>query len=180
MDPNVIKDLSYITKIDNISSILKCGILCHSKADKVDHVSVANGTILAKRKDKKIPQGLALFDYVNLYFNARNPMMSRLFYKGVDVESICVLGIDPCVMKIKGVVITDGNAASEYVRFRPYPEGVEVLNEGYLFARSWKHEGDPIEEMRHRTYMCAEVLVPHRVDKSFIMGAIVCSDTAKA
>ena len=78
-----------------------------------------------RRKIKVVPGGRPLHEYVNLYFDARNPML----YKRRDQHlSICVLRIDPTVMELPGVVITDSNASSGYARFAAYPEGLHLID----------------------------------------------------
>jgi hypothetical protein len=66
-----------ITPLVNIPSILHNGILSHAQASKLPHYSVALQEVQDKRDQKQIPGGLALHEYANVYFHARNPMMSR-------------------------------------------------------------------------------------------------------
>ncbi len=73
-----IRELHYIVAIANVPSIVKNGILCYEKASKVAHISVASREVQERRKKKKIPNGLPLHEYVNLYLNARNPMLYYL------------------------------------------------------------------------------------------------------
>ena len=73
-----IKELYFITPIDNMASIFKHGLLSHNKikASRLSHKSVAHGDVQKRREDKVIPGGKRkLHDYVNLYFNPRNSMM---------------------------------------------------------------------------------------------------------
>jgi hypothetical protein len=72
-----IKELHYITHIDNMLSIWKHGILCHKLAYRLKHISVSMEEVQKKRANKKVPGGKPLHEYANLYFCARNPM---LFY----------------------------------------------------------------------------------------------------
>src|SRR5712691_2607983 len=51
--------------------------------------------------------------YVNLYLCARNPILYKRQSRHAE---LCVLRIDPRVLDLPGVVVTDGNAASAYVR----------------------------------------------------------------
>ena len=73
-----IKELYFITHIDNIKSILQHGILCYNKAKKILCKSIADYEI-QKRSDKVVIPGgkLKLHDYANLYFNPRNAMMFK-------------------------------------------------------------------------------------------------------
>lgn len=169
-----ITELHYIAPIVNVPSILEYGILSHNRAKKVDHYSVAMGEIQERRKDKQIPGARHLHDYANLYFDAHNPMLSRLRSKN---NEICILRINPAVLDISDVIIADRNAASDWVRFSPVNEGLGSINRDRIFSRYWKHT-DQYEEMSHKSEKCAEVLVPDRITPDFIIGAYVVDDAA--
>lgn len=162
----------YITHVENLSSIMKSGILCHHKAEAVGHVSIASEEVLSSREGKTIPNGKPLFHYVNLYFNPRNPMMYKVTDAGRKFDDICVLEVEPRVMSLKGVIITDSNAASPYVRFYSYPQGVQTLNKDEIFAEKWTHD-NPWDTARHRVRMCAEILVPEVVPTEYMMRVLV-------
>ena len=76
------------------------------------------------------------------------------------------------VLGLPGVVITDCNAASDYVRFYA-PAQLDQLPLDDIFALSWVHADDQIATFRHRSRKCAEVLVPSAVAPSSIVGALV-------
>ncbi len=165
-----VKYLYYIAPIENVHSILERGILCHNLAKKIKHRSVAMQAIQERRKDKAIPGAGKIHDYVNLYLNARNPMM----YKCKDnYREICVLAVDPKILDHKGVIVSDMNAAIGIARFATSDEGLARLDKEKLFAHSWKHSNDLNEERRHKGLMCAEVLIPKQVQPTFIRGAFV-------
>ncbi|MCX5812607.1 MAG: DUF4433 domain-containing protein [Proteobacteria bacterium] len=174
MDYDYIKELHYITHIDNIPSITTDGILSHKRASKQHHTSVAMEEVQDRRARKIIPGGRPLHEYVNLYFDARNPMLYRLAL--VDHANLCVLIIDREVIKITGVVLTDRNASSDYVRFSNFPDGLRLIDRDILFAQYWTHPEDPIWEMEHKSIKCAEVLVPDKIDPSYILGAYTSCD----
>jgi hypothetical protein len=164
-----------ISLIDNIPSILKVGILSHVEAAKVPHMSVALQPVQDKRDLKRVPGGLALHEYANVYFHARNPMMSL---RRNEAHRLCVLRVSAEILNIPGAVVTDQNAVSKYVRFST-PDIVKYMDLNYVFARNWKHPGERIEEWRHSSAKCAEVLIPQRVPPDFILGAYVVDDAAK-
>jgi len=85
--------------------------------------------------------------------------------------NLCILRIDRKVIKMPGVVITDRNASSDYVRFSKYPDGLGLIDRDVLFAQYWTHPEDTIREMEHKSIKCAEVLVPDKIDSSCILGA---------
>jgi hypothetical protein len=111
-----------------------------------------------------------LHDYVNLYLCARNKMLFKVSSRHAE---LCVLRIDPAVLDLAGVIVTDQNASSDYVRFASSPEGLFIVNAELLLAEYWTHPDDPILEMRHGSIKCAEVLIPDRLDAGYIRGVYV-------
>ena len=106
------------------------------------------------------------------------PMMYRIT-KTHGVDRICLLRVDVAVLDLPGTVITDCNAASNYVRFSEPTTGLSRIDKDELFSTYWTHP-DQAQEQRHKSRMCAEVLVPDRVEPSKIIGAYVGSDAAFA
>jgi hypothetical protein len=158
-------ELQFITPIENLCSILERGILSHNRMRKLKHQSIAMPEIQEIRADKQIPGGLRLHDYANLYICARNPMM----YKRRNRHAaLCVLAVSTAVLDLPDVVVTDQNAASNYVRFSAAPNGLSIVDRERTFARNWVHPLDQIEEYRHKARKCAEVLVPNRVPPEHI------------
>jgi hypothetical protein len=124
-----------------------------------------------------VPGGRPLHDYTNLYINARNPMMFKR--KEINAE-LCVLRVSPAVLDLDGVVVTDMNAARDIARFRPAATGLAFVDRELVFAEDWRHPGDRLAYERHQGIMCAEVLVPDRVDANFIFGAYVSCPESRA
>lgn len=100
------------------------GILSYENAAKFKHDSVALQPVQDKRGQKQVPGGLRLHQYANLYFHARNPM---LFKRKDEAPALCVLRISTQVLRLNGTVISDQNAASDYVRFL-HPSQWELLD----------------------------------------------------
>ena len=115
---------------------------------------------------------MPLHEYVNLYICARNPMMYK---RRESHASLCVLRVSTNVLEKPGVVITDGNASSEFVRFSAAPGGLAIVDKELAFAEYWTHQ-DEIEHWRRKRAKCAEVLVPDRVDPKFLIGIYLSSD----
>jgi hypothetical protein len=174
MDPRVI-EFQCIMPMENIPSVLAHGILSHEQASKLLHATVAMQVIQNTRDKKHVPGGLKLHQYANLYFHARNPMMSK---RRDEASKLCVLRVAKRVLGIQGAVITDQNAASTYVRFYA-PDQIGFLNLDAIFARNWKHPEDQIGEWKHSSAKCAEVLIPGRVPPELIEGAFVLDAVAK-
>jgi hypothetical protein len=173
MDARV-TELHCIMPIDNVASVVTHGILSYERAAKLKHRSVAMQPVQDKRDQKQVPGGMRLHQYANLYFNARNPMM---FKRRVEAEQLCVLRVSKQVLEVQGTVITDQNAASDYVRFL-HPSQWSLLRFDDIFAMDWRHPEDQIAYWRHKARMCAEILVPGRVEAKYLGGAYVIGDAA--
>jgi hypothetical protein len=172
-----IAELHYITHVANVPSIIERGILSHNRVRRMTHQSVAMPEIQDRRRNKRIPGAGPLHDYVNLYFDAHNPMLSKCRERN---DEICVLRVSVDVLDLAGVIVTDMNAARDAVRFYDVPTGLAALDRDRLYAEFWLHQDDPIEEDRHRALKCAEALVPDRVAPELICGAYVANTTARS
>jgi hypothetical protein len=128
-----------------------------------------------RRRIKQIPGGRPLHDYVNLYFDAHNPMLSVRRSRN---DEICVLRVSADVLDLGGVIVTDMNAARDAVRFYDVPTGLAALDRDRLYAVFWLHQDNPIEEDRHKALKCAETLVPDNVSSQFVSSAYVANQTA--
>jgi hypothetical protein len=151
------------------------GILSYERASKVQHHSVALQPVQDKRDQRQVPGGLKLHQYANLYFHARNPM---LFKRLAEAPNLCVLRVSTRVLELEGVVISDQNAASGYVRFL-HPRQWRLLDFDAIYAMDWRHPGNPAAYYRHSSQKCAEVLVPRHVETRFLTGAYVVDDAAR-
>jgi len=172
-----VAELQYIVAIGNVRSILQYGILCFREAQKLPHHSVAMQEVQEIRHAKLVPPGnQTVHDFANLYFDARNPMM---FKRKDHHAGLCVLRVRHEVLDLRGVMIADQNAASRYARFYGSPAGLAALDAAWVFAADWNH-GDKVEYWRRKSAKCAEVLVPHGVDPSFIVGAYVSGSAGQA
>jgi hypothetical protein len=172
MDPRV-TELHCIMPMANIPSVMDRGILSHERAAEVQHHSVALQAVQDKRDQKQVPGGLKLHQY--LYFHARNPM---LFKRLAEAPNLCVLRVSTRVLELEGAVISDQNAASDYVRFL-HPRQWRFLDFDAIYATDWRHPGNPAAYYRHSSQKCAEVLVPQRVETRFLTGAYVIDDAAR-
>jgi hypothetical protein len=164
-------ELHYLTPITNLPSIIRYGILSHKNAASLKGVvSIADNEVQERRKVKRVPQGRPLHEYANLYLNGRNPMMYR---QTGTMGEVCVIRISTGVLHLPGVIITDRNAAADQARFWPSPTGLAQIDKTFTFAKYWTHPGDYLAERDHKARMCAEVLIPDRVETSHILGCHV-------
>jgi hypothetical protein len=170
-----VKELYYITHVDNVRSLVENGILCHNKAQSFKHKSIADEKIQKRRDKAIIPGGKSkLHDYANLYFNPRNAMMCKV--QEIRQE-LAVLKIDSVILEERDVVISDANASSDYVRFYPSPEGLEHLDAALVYASDWR-DPDTFQYWKRKSAVCAEVLMPNLVPRKFITGIYVyCEET---
>jgi hypothetical protein len=170
-----LKELHYITHIENIPSIWAKGVLSHRQARKVKHHSVADPEVQHRRRGKPVGNRL-LHDFANLYMTARNPMLYRLAKIDGLADELCVIRVSSEVLDLPDVVISDMNAASGYCRFYPADE-LEHVDAERVFRHYWT-DGDAVERDRCKKAKCAEVLVPDRVSPAFLRGIYVGTSTA--
>jgi ssDNA thymidine ADP-ribosyltransferase DarT-like protein len=168
MERSRVRELHFICPFENAPSVLERGILCKSRALRLDPppTSVADTEVQALRAAVTIPGGGPLHSRVNLYFDARNAMMSRLRHLN---DTLAVLGVSGDVLDLPDVIVTDRNAASGDATFRPAAEGIAALSEDEVYAEWWIQSRDAKQKRQ------AEVLVPRRVPPEYITGAYVRS-----
>lgn len=87
--------------------------MSYNQAQRLEHMSVALEPVQQRREAKAV-NGLSLHDYVCLYFDFWNPMLSRLRSRNTE---LCILAVHRNILNITGVLYTDCNAASDYSRF---------------------------------------------------------------
>lgn len=171
-----VEELHYITPIRNLPSIMQRGILSKMRADPLNPRSVADPDVQSIRALKMVPQGRPLHQYVNLYFDARNPMMYKRLSERND---IAVVRVAPDVLDMTGVVIADGNAASSGTIFYPSPKGLESLDDERVYAAYWTHS-DYWEYVDRKRQRCAEVLIPDLVPPWYIRGCYAFTNGSRA
>jgi hypothetical protein len=141
----------------------------------LQHHSVAMQPIQDRRDKRRVPGGLRLHQYANLYFHARNPMMSK---RRNEAAGLCILRVSTEVLDLPGCVVTDQNAASNYVRFFS-PHQWNKLDFDAIYAMDWRHE-DRVAQWRHSSRKGAEVLVPNRIEGRFLTGAYVVDELVRS
>ncbi|MEW6202451.1 MAG: DarT ssDNA thymidine ADP-ribosyltransferase family protein [bacterium] len=168
-----IKQLYYITHIDNISSILRRGILSHKTIveQNIDYTHIYDTQIVSNRKDRLTPDKKSLWEYANLYFQARNPMLYRVVCEQ-SADNLAVLGVDLDVKDLAGAFVTSGNAASissEIILAKEYWKVIKEL-EKVFGCEYWK------DEDHSKRKIMAECLVPERIDPSYIKEIYVANN----
>ena len=119
-----IKSLYYITHVDNLPSILRHGILSRRLVQDrgVQFTSIYDAAIVSNRQTKTAPDGRSLWEFANVYFQPRNPMLYRVLHEK-DIKELVILGVSAGVLSSPGAFITLGNAASAATEFVPSAEG---------------------------------------------------------
>ena len=163
-----------IQAIDNVPSIMQRGLLSNERASRIEHVSIAMNEVQERRKLVRVPNGLKLHQYANLYFDPWNPMLSR---KRSQNEEICILKFNRLVLDIKGVILSDRNASSDYAAFYEADLGLDNINFNLVYARYWTDE-DYYEQCIKKSIKCAEVLVPYCIPYDYVVCAAVVNKDA--
>ena len=174
--PHRVVEFHNIQSIDNIDMILRFGILSFNRARDLPHRSIALANLQEKRDNKKIPDGLNIHDYACLYFDARNPMMFKRIKEG---ENLCVFQVSKDIDNIQGVVLSDQNASSKYARFYSPSDGYNRLDFNAIYDTDWTHAGDQIAYWKHKSMKCAEILVPHEIPASYIIGVYTFNENMR-
>lgn len=166
-----IKELYYITHIDNLPSILERGILSYERVinENIRYTPIYDEQIVSKRKEIKAPNDKSLWSFANLYFKAQNAMLFRVICEK-KLDEIVVLGIRKDVLKLPDVYITTGNAASLNSKILPASQLGQVKREimEILKMNYWREE----DGSKRRTM--AECLIPNYVPPEYIQ-AIYCA-----
>ncbi len=170
-----VKELYFITPIANVPSIMQHGILSNKLSKKLSHESLAMEKVQARRKNKQIPGARKLHEYANLYFDAHNPMLSK---KRDQNNQICILRVNPSVWDLPDVIISDRNAASDWVRFSTVSDALAALDKNKIYATYWTNASNQYDLWEQKSIKCAEVLIPGRVEAKYILGAYVANQTA--
>ena len=170
------KHFYYITHKDNLKSILEKGILSKNKITNPIWVKFGFGKgiksihaedVIQIRKSKKF-KNRPLWDYANLYFEVRNPMLYRVIQEFKE-DNIVVLQIKSDVMDQAEVGVTDGNATRNETKFFEDTEkGLSSLDVNQFQKEYW-NDSD-------KRKLMAELLVPNNISSDKIMGIYVAND----
>jgi O-acetyl-ADP-ribose deacetylase (regulator of RNase III) len=171
-----ISSLFYITHVENLPSILTHGILSHSQVDakKIPYKAIYDNTIVNNRKAKTTPAGRRLWDYANVYLQARNPMMYRVVHE-TNRKNLAVVAVRPDVLNGAGVWLTDGNAANAPTQFYPVAEGLKVIQNQWsvIQAEYWR----PDDGSKRK--IMAECLVPEMIEPEHVLSIYVADQETR-
>lgn len=170
-----IKSLYYITHIDNLPSILRYGILSHRLVQerKILYTPIYDDAIVSNRQKRVAPDGRSLWEFANVYFQPRNPMLYRVLHEK-DATCIVVIGVKPQVLSNSSAFIALGNAASGATEILPSAEGQKRISEIWdtINSEGW----NPVDGSKRK--IMAECLVPDAIAPGNIHTIFVASQEA--
>lgn len=160
-----IRSLYYITHIDNLTSIFSHGILSHQQVEErhISYTPIYDKSVVANHKAKTVPGGRSLWEYANLYFQPRNPMLYRVLHENPESE-LAVLGIHPRALNIPDALIAAGNAANDATEILNVADGRKAVEKIWKTITSeWWNALDGSKRK-----IMAELLVPGNVPPEYV------------
>ncbi len=169
----------HITHVDNLPAILAAGALWSDsrlRAMSAEPKNIAHSHIKERRERTAVsvaPHGVVA-DYVPFYFCPRSPMLYA--FKGGMVSSAAgtqqdilhlVLDAESLIGDGLACVHTDGNAASQPLRFYSGVEGFDRLRWDVIQSWSWRDTPDDNDRKRSKQ---AEFLVHDMVPWPFVQS----------
>ncbi len=171
-----IKSLFYITHVENVPAILKNGIPSHALVESrhVPFTPIYDAGIVSNRKAKATPERASLWEYANLYFQPRNPMMYRVVHEKTT-KNLAVIGVKPSVLERPDVMIADGNAANTPTQFFKAGRGLKVIEAQWpvIQAEYWNDQDGS------KRKIMAECLVPEQIPPEYVHTVFVADHEAK-
>lgn len=172
-----INNLYYICHIENIKSILGEGLFSHNKIQTLSHTVIYDKDIINHRKDiKPNPEkNETLWDFANLYFNARNAMLYRIICEK-KLEYITIIQFNKSVLdyaKTHNSYISIGNAAHSASYFSEVTKGLEYLKKQWsLWNKEYWNEADG-----SKRFMMSKLIVKYKIPADYINSIYVVSET---
>ena len=156
-----VRSLWYIAHSDNITKILRHGILNHHDASRLEpnRVDISDPEAQRWREETDPHFGRRIHTYSPLYLKPRNPM---LYVRRHLRDHLCLIEVDLSVIFNSEYLITDGNAASRLTKFYKSVEDIDKLPWDVLNSAYWPDYDDG------KRKMCAEVLVYPKIDSKYI------------
>ena len=150
-------------------SIVKKGVLSHARVEKdgISYTPIYDGHIL-RSKEMISPDGHSLWNFANLFFNPRNPMLYRVL-REKPAKDIVVIAFNPVILNKNGIFITTGNARAWQSEILTRDEGllkIKEIQKNFKLER-WANEDGS------KTKIMAECLVPDRVPPEYLQEVYV-------
>ena len=177
MKPQRVTGLFYITHIDNIPSLLEKGILSHEEivSRNIQFKPIYDEGIVSNRRSIHTPDGRTLWNFTNLYFQARNPMLYRVLHEKPENE-IAVISVQPDVLGRSDIYISTGNAAhssSDILNTSEMKKALRQIIRDTVGVEWW----NDLDGSKRK--IMAECLVPDMLPPAYIQSIYVANHTAK-
>jgi hypothetical protein len=173
-----IRSLYYITHIKNINSILTNGIMSHQNIERsgLPFTQIYDSGIVGIRKSKTTPIGKSLWEYSNVYFQPRNPMLYRVVLEK-GAKDIAVIAIYPQVLQEQGVYITNGNAANNITDFYSYSDGIQEISQLWnIIQGEWWNSHDGSKRVIMAESLIPGVIPPEAIHSIYVANHKVAED----
>lgn len=181
----ILKYAFRITHIDNISHILKNGLV---KADSPLHddnyVPIGDPQIIGLRGDMEV-KGYRIGDYIPFYLGPRSPMLYVIQhgYNGVqrvepDKIVYCVIRLDDLINNNIDCIFTDGHAVSFLSSFYP-KDKLSLINEIVKYDDVYSSQWNSDEDLDLKRRKEAELLIKNDLPAQFLRGFVVYNNRAK-
>ena len=170
--PPEIRTLYYITHIDNVSSILQRGILAHQRVQdsEIPFTPIYDAAIVSNRQTKTAPDGRSLWEFANVYFQPRNPMLYRITRER-DPAELAVIGVRPRVLSAPGAFVTLGNAASRETEILPSKEGLKRIPEIWdTINAEWWNRDDGSKRKIMAECLIPSSILPENIDSVYVVN----------
>ena len=172
-----------MTHIDNISDIIKVGIVLSSspKANPL-YIPIGDDTAIQTRNKKKLPDGSLIGDYIPFYLGPRSPMLYVIQHGYNNVKKLNAEDIVYCVVFIQDIieynikcVFTDGHALNKITNIY----SGDLLNDidhyvsyDMVYAKNWTEEPDLKRKKE------AELLIKEDIPPELIKFFLVFNEKA--
>ena len=172
MSRRSIRNLYYITHVENVQSILRNGILSHDETNErgLESTAIYDADIVSRRAHISVPDGRSLWSFTNLYLQPRNPMLYRVAVE-FGIDKLAVLAVKSSIMGRADVVFANGNAAHRSTTIVPASQRDQFIREtADIHGLTWWSVADGSKRR-----VMAECLVPRLVDSSLIEAVFVAN-----
>ena len=169
--------LFYITHIENVKSILRNGILSHENIinRKIPYKPIYDEQIVTNRKNILAPNGMNLWNFTNLFFQPRNPMLYRVLHEK-QASEIAIIAVQPIILERPDIFFSNGNAAhsaSDIFHAIELNKKIRQITRNTIDVVWWNDLNGS------KRKIMAECLVPDVVNPDLIQAVYVGSRKAK-
>jgi hypothetical protein len=163
--------LFYVCHIDNISSILKLGILSHNVAHKDGLVKndISDQYVNSLRNRFEESLGGNIHDFAPLFLHLRNSTFFR-WCKSENKNNLILLKINPHILLADNVAFSDGNAAVRTTKFYQNINDFNKLNWQIIKDDYWTNYPDG------KRIKCSEVLVQDKIPLYYVNELLIYSE----